>query len=110
MTAAANAFPPPADASRNITDYWVEATDPENERGEYVEALFTVDHEDGSVFHDLGHGRFRETAYVYDVHHLIGATVETREAIRFIDRDECLRVFGAGMVRAIEEEADEASE
>jgi len=111
MTAAAHAFPPPADVTRNISDYWQEATDPENERGEYVEALFSVSYEEGSVRLDLGHGRFRETGYTVDVHHLIGATVEDSDDIRFIDRAECLRLLGADIVRRIEEQADaEAAE
>lgn len=103
--------PPPADAKLNISDYWMEVTDPENERGEYVEALFSVSYEEGSVRLDLGHGRFRETGYVYDTHHLIGATVEGRDDIRFIDRAECERILGADMVRQIEDQADaEAAE
>lgn len=106
MTSARHNLPPPADATRNITDYWQEATDPANARGEYVEALFRVSYEEGSTFHDLGHGRFRETPYTFDVHHLIGASVEDRDDTRFIDRDECLRLLGADIVRKIEEQAD----
>lgn len=112
MANARHNFPPPAaDAKLNISDYWMEVTDPENERGEYVEALFSVSYEEGSVRLDLGHGRFRETGYVYDTHHLIGATVEGRDDIRFIDRAECERILGADMVRQIEDQADaEAAE
>ena len=107
MTNARHNFPPPpADATRNITDYWQEATDPANERGEYAEALFRVSYEDGTVRRDLGHGRFREIGYTFDVHHLIGASVEDRDDIRFIDRDDCIRLLGADTVRQIEEQAD----
>lgn len=106
MTNARHNLPPPADATRNITGLWRDATDPAGDRGEYVDALFRVSYEEGSTFHDLGHGRFRETPYTFDVHHLIGASVEDRDDTRFIDRDDCIRILGADTVRWIEERAD----
>ena len=103
-------FPPVADAARNITDHWQAATDPENKRGEYVEALFRVSYENGTIRRPMGHGLFRETSFLCDVHHMIGATVEDINEIRFLDRGECLRILGAETVSKIEIEADEASE
>lgn len=103
-------FPPVADAARNITDTWQAATDPENERGEYAEALFRVSYEEGTIRRPMGHGLFRETSFLCDVHHMIGSTVEDSDEIRFLDRGECLRILGAETVRKIEIEADEASE
>lgn len=110
MTRAAHTFPPVADAARNITDHWQAATDPANERGEYAEALFRISYEPCSVRRDLGHGRFRETPYLRDVHRLIGVTVEDADAIVFLDRAECLRRLGGEWVRKVEAEADEADE
>lgn len=110
MTRAAHTFPPVADEALNITDHWRAATDPENERGEYAEALFEVSFEPCSVRRDLGHGRFRETPYLRDVHRLIGVTIEDGDEIRFLDRAECLSRLGGELVRKVEVEADEADE
>ena len=103
-------FPPVADAARNITDHWQAATDPANERGEYAEALFRISYEEGTIRRPLGNGKFRETTFLCDIHHMIGATVEDGDEIRFLDRLECLGVLGAETVSKIEAEADEASE
>lgn len=81
---------PRADAKRDITEDWQFATDPENERGEYAEALFTT-----------YLGVDGET-----IHHLIGMTVEDTDDIRFIDREETLRLLSEGTVGDIEDAAD----
>ena len=109
MTSARHKFQPTADSTLNITDHWQTATDPENARGEYVEALFRVSYENGTIRRPMGHGLFRETNILCDVHHMIGATVEDSDEIRFLDRGECLRILGAETVSKIEIEADEAS-
>ena len=86
MTSARHKFQPTADSTLNITDHWQAATDPENERGEYAEALFRVSYENGTIRRPMGHGLFRETSFLCDVHYMIGATVEDSDEIRFLDR------------------------
>ena len=81
MTSARHKFQPTADSTLNITDHWQAATDPGNERGEYVEALFRVSYENGTIRRPMGHGLFRETSFLCDVHHMIGATVEDIERV-----------------------------
>lgn len=43
MTAHPHFTPPQCDGSEDITDVWIEETDPENERGECCEAHFDDD-------------------------------------------------------------------
>lgn len=81
---------PTYNAKRDITEDWHFATDPENERGEYAEALFmTYLGVDGET-----------------KHHLIGMTVEDTDDIRFIDREETIRLLSEGTVCDIEDAAD----
>ena len=78
MTSARHKFQPTADSlTLNITDHWQTATDPENARGEYVEALFRVSYENGTIRRPMGLG-FSARPVSCDVHHMIGATVGQR--------------------------------
>lgn len=81
---------PRADAKRDITEDWQLATDPEGELGERAEALFKT---------HLG-------SNCETIHFLIGMTVEDRSDIRFIDREETIRLLSEGTVCDIEGAAD----
>lgn len=87
---------PPHDASLDVSDYWAEELDPENEVGLLVHATFdrTEKHHDG---HD------------YAEHALTGLTVEDTDRIVFIDRAGALTIFGEGRVCDFEDEMDTTS-
>lgn len=90
---------PPADATRDVSDEWDFMMDQEYMKGDVTEALFLRATAYDSYPVARGHGLYREVEYEYDVHTFIGLTVESREEIRFIDRPEVERIFGADWIR-----------
>lgn len=74
---------PPSDDTLDVSDYWSEEMDPENEHGLLVHATF-----DRTVKWDAFDGG------EYAVHRLSGLTVENTDNIVFIDREGALSIFG----------------
>jgi|GEM_PF-1923971 hypothetical protein len=75
-----------ADSACDLTDVWMEETDPQNERGEACEAYFTHDGR-GDAF----------TAAT-----LIGARIDTGHRAYELGRDEVLAMVGADEVARVE--------
>lgn len=98
---------PMSDATCDATDDWNVMMDPENVRGDLVMALFRTSTEEDTTLIDLGHGRYREAPHECTVHRLIGFTVESRDFIRFVDREEVERIIGEGTVGDLEDAMDE---
>ena len=100
----------PSDATLNVSDAWAERFDQENERGEYVELLFTRGSESAPSLHPLGHGLFREREHFVDAYVVVGMTVEdTDEGPLYLDRAEVERRFGADWITKMEKHMDEAA-
>ena len=89
---------PPSDDTLDVSDYWSEEMDPENEHGLLVHATF-----DRTVKWDAFDGG------EYAVHRLSGLTVENTENICFIDREGAIAIFGEAQINAFEDEMDTAS-
>lgn len=95
---------PPHEAVTDFTDQWAEVMDPDHERGEVATALFSVTEE--TVWREthpdnpVSGGRYIETTC-----HFEGLRVEDMGAIRYVDRDEVIAVFGADTIADAEEYA-----
>ncbi len=76
---------PSADASDDVSDWWMETFDPENERGDLVHALYETTEGWDSQVVARGANGYGYRDYDTVTHYFIGLTVENRDAIRFID-------------------------
>ena len=98
---------PVCDHTSEISDYWNEVMDPENEIGAYVEALYETDKESGDYPSGYGFGGLQYTDFTEYTAKMIGLTVETKDYVHFVDRAEVARLFGADWIKQIEASTEE---
>lgn len=106
-SAPAIVIPPVCDVTVDVSDYVAEVIEGFED---VAEALFNISYESGSLFRPCGHGLYREEGYTYDLHRLIGMTVEDTDEIRFFDRAEVEALLGREWIAAREDEMDETAE
>lgn len=76
---------PTYDASDDVSDWWMETFDQENELGQLVHAVYETGECADSFVTASGPNGYRHVGRDATYHMFIGLTVEDRDDIRFID-------------------------